>query len=55
MIRKGSRISQINGRRNIKTSASGQHNTKRINQRKIAIKVFIKDKVVLPTTNNNPN
>ena len=41
MIRKGSRISQINGRRKINTSAKGQHSTKRINQRKIAIKVFI--------------
>jgi len=55
IIRKGSRINQISGRRKINASASGQHNTKSINQRKIAIKVFIKDRVVLPITNNNPN
>jgi len=42
IIRNGRRISQIRGRRKINTSASGQHNTKRINHRKIAIKVFIK-------------
>jgi len=41
MILKGSRISHINGSRKINTSASGQHSTKRINQRKIAINVFI--------------
>jgi len=41
MIRKGRRINQINGRRKIKASARGQHNTKRINQRKIAINVLI--------------
>jgi hypothetical protein len=41
MIRKGRRINQINGSRKINTSASGQHSTKRINQRKIAINVLI--------------
>jgi len=55
MIRKGRRINQINGRRKINISANGQHNAKRINQRKIAIKVFIIVKVVLPITNNSPN
>jgi hypothetical protein len=41
MIRNGRRINQIRGRRKIIASAKGQHKTKRINHRKIAINVFI--------------
>jgi len=55
IIRKGRRISQISGRRKINTSASGQHSTKRINQRKIAINVLIDyDKCLCGVTNNKP-
>jgi len=39
--RKGSRINQTSGRRNIMTKASGQHITNKIHQRIMAIKVFM--------------
>lgn len=41
MILNGSNSNQINGKRKINNNASGQQRIKRINQRKIAISVFI--------------
>jgi len=48
-------MSQINGRRKISTSANGQHITKRMNQRKIAIKVLINyDNCLVVNANYKP-
>jgi hypothetical protein len=41
IIRKGSRISQMSGSRNNKTSANGQHITNNIHQRMMARRVLM--------------
>jgi hypothetical protein len=43
MILNGNKISQINGNRNKRTIARGQHSTKRMHQRINEISVFIKE------------
>jgi hypothetical protein len=42
IILNGSKISHINGSKKIKASAKGQHITNKMNHKKIAIIVFIK-------------
>jgi hypothetical protein len=47
-ILKGSKISQNSGSKKIMSKAKGQHKTKRMHHKKIAIKVFIQDIFIHP-------
>ena len=47
MILNGNKISQINGNKNKRTIARGQHSTNRMHQRIKVINVFIKGEVLV--------